>query len=900
VSRINWSTAAQGAQVVPVLLIHGVGIVAVPEGVSITGISLSSVPTAWWPGNTYADFSAYLAPWLRLDGDGLTISERAVPTAAQLLDVSEVTLHLSDVGLAATRLFESADAFDATYLTAEVSATATTIPAASTAAFPSSGIVYLGQEAIRYGAKTSTSFTTCTRGVFGSRATRHLYSVSQGAGLGNPQITSGAPEMTGRPATLWLAQVQSGVIVDVQLEHFGTVGTGVSLMGGGESDEDGYVITLDHAIKRMGQRIRGSAVSVGGFAHPGNLSARTTLETPTTVDLTPIWVVSQNSTSGATTGINLLTGDTSAPDNGGWHPTRESYLAALNAAGASAFPSPATFTAALDGDNLTITVGDFSPHETVTAQTAWATTVGAIQRTGGRPQFPLGEMPKAWVPITEGSPVYLTASDYAAIPPAPSSTAAQFVLIFGDDDDRASKRYARITAQGTSGSASFVTCTALRAPTEVRLVGMYNGLARSTTRPGGTTAAGFVVQEPTTARLGLYVSSNSWVEALRLVVESLDTEYACVADAIDWTHMRAVADAYPSAFTTRREIVVDLNTTLLAMLQNEAALGGFALVMHEGRVSIARIAEFATTEITAGTITDADLDATAPSPTYEKGSDGIVNTYTIVSPDDGVTVNVSDQTSRALYGGQGVITATLPRSVVGTPQDASRLYVQVFAQAVSVLGPLRYPYRHVTVQVPLNLYDYQIGDLLSVTLWRVPDGLGARGITEAVAQVVARSVVLFGDQTTGHVAYTVRLNPRNLQGYAPAALAAAGGIAGAVITLDTTTISTGGFAGAGYTDGGASTFTTGDLVRLVEIDTTSPTASTQHTVTGVSGATLTLSPAPSATFAGLAASALKVMVVYDDWGVVVAGGRTTQQRFAYLALADATLDADHAARVFAA
>jgi hypothetical protein len=706
--------------------------------------------------------------------------------------------------------------------------------------------------------------------------------------------------MTGRPATLWLARVRGGVIVDVQLEHFGTVGTGVSLMGGGESGEDGYAITLDHAIKRMGQRIRGSAVSVGGFAHPGNLSARTTLETPTTIDLTPMWVVAQNATTGETLGLNVLTGDASAPDNGGWHPTRESYLAALNAAGAAAFTSPAVFAASLDGDSLTVTVGPFTPSQTVTVQTAWATTVGAIQRTGTRPQFTLGEMPKAWVPITTGSPVYLTASDYASIPPPPSSSAAQFVLIFGDDEDRASKRYARITAQGTSGSASYVLCTALRAPTEVRLVGMYNGLARSTSRPGGTTAAGFVVQEPTTARLGLYVSSGSWVEALRLVVESLDTEYACVADAIDWTHMAAVADAYPSAFATRREIVVDLNTTLLAMLQNEAALGGFALVMHDGRVSIARIAEFATTETTAGTITDADLDAAAPSPTYEKGADGIVNTYTVVSPDDGVTVNVSDQTSRALYGGQGAITATLPRSVAGTPQDASRLYVQIFAQAVQVLGPLRYPYRHVSVQVPLNLYDYQVGDLLSVTLWRVPDGVGGRGIVDAVAQVIARDVVLYGDQTTGHVGYTVRLNPRNLQGYAPSALAAAGGIVGAAVTLDTTTISTGGFAGAGYTDGGASTFSTGDLVRLVEIDTASPTASTQHTITGVSGSTLTLSPAPNATFAGLAASALKVMVAYDDWDVVVAGGRTTQQRFAYLGLADATLDATHAARAFAA
>ena len=896
-SRINWSTAAQGAQVVPVLLIHGVGIVAVPEGVSITGISLGSVPTAWWPGNTYADFSAYLAPWLRLD-DGLTISERAVPTSTQLLEVSEVTLHLSDVNGAATALFEAADSFDATYITAEVSAIATTIPVATTAAFPSSGIIYLDQEAIRYASKTPTAFTTCTRGLFGSRPTRHLYTVSQGAGMGNPQVTSGAPEMTGRPATLWLARVSAGVIVDVQLEHFGTVGTGVSLMGGGDSTDDGYVITIDHAIKRMGQRIRGSAVSVGGFAHPGNLSARTTLETPTTTDLTPVWVVAQNATTGETLGLNLLTGDAAAPDNGGWHPTRESYLAALNAAGAAAFTSPALFAAALDGDNLTVTVGDFSPHQTVTVQTAWATTVGAIQVTGQRPQFNLGEMPKAWVPITTGSPVYLTASDYASIPPAPSSSAAQFVLIFGDDDDRASKRYARITAQGTSGSASYVTCTALRAPSEVRLVGMYNGLARSTTRPGGTTASGFVVQEPTTARLGLYVSSGSWVEALRLVVESLDTEYACVADAIDWVHMASIADAYPSAFATRREIVVDLNTTLLAMLQNEAALGGFALVMHDGRVSIARIAEFATTEATAGTISDSDLDAAAPSPTYEKGTDGIVNTYTVVSPDDGVTVNVTDQTSRALYGGQGAITATLPRSVAGTPQDASRLYVQVFSQAVQVLGPLRYPYRHVGVQVPLNLYDYQIGDLLTATLWRVPDGVGGRGITDAVVQVVGRAVELYGDGTTGHVTYTLRLNPRNLQGYAPSALVAAGGIAGAVVTLDTTTISTGGFAGAGYTDGGASTFAAGDLVRLVEIDTASPTASTQHTVTGVSGATLTLNPAPGAPFG--APAALKVLVVYDDWDVVTAAARSTQQRYAYLALADATLDAAHAARVFAA
>jgi len=64
--------------------------------------------------------------------------------------------------------------------------------------------------------------------------------------------------------------------------------------------------------------------------------------------------------------------------------------------------------------------------------------------------------------------------------------------------------------------------------------------------------------------------------------------------------------------------------------------------------------------------------------------------------------------------------------------------------------------------------------------------------------------------------------------------------------------------------------------------------------------TLTLSPSPSGTFAGLAASAVKVLVVYDTWTVLTAGNRTEQERYCFLAQADQTLDATHGARVFAA
>ena len=911
---ISWNTAAQGGRVVPVLLIHGVGVVIVPEGVTITGISVGTSPAGWWPGLTFASWSAFLRPWISLV-DGLTIGERAMPAAAQVLDVSEVTVLLSDVDLAATSLFASEDLAVASYITAEVSASAAVVPVVSTTGFAASGVVYLDQEAIEYGATTPTSFTSCTRGAYGSRPARHLYAAAQGMGLGNPQVTDIPVEVVGRPATLWLAQLSAAsVITALALEHYGTIGTGPALTGGGENGVDGWTLTIDHAIKRMAQTIRGEGVTVGGYAHPGNLDARTTLIPPSSVDLTPVWVLARNPSTFAVTNLAVLTGDAAAPDLGGWHPTRESYVNALSTAIRAAFPAGA---ATLSGDDLRVTVASLGATRELTIQSpCCATQISAAPSAALRADFSQGAMSRAWVPVFSQSPVYLTATDYARVPPLPSldvdaaatNTSAFFALIFGDDDDSTSRKVARITANTSSGGVSYLTCTALTSA-RVRLIGFWNAAA-SAPPPrwgGGSSAQGFVVSEPTTARIGLAVASDTWVSALKYMCLSLDVEYACIYDAIDWAHMASVAAAYPSAIDTRREYIVDLNTTLLSMLQNEAALNGFTLVTHEGRVSIARIAEYAVTERTAGSITTNDLDARSASPTYEKGVDGIVNTYTVRAPDVGVTVNVSDQTSRARYGGQSSIVATMPRTLLGPAQDASRLYAQVFSQGVTVLGPLRYPYRHVGVRVPLHRYGLQIGDLVDVTLWRVPNGRGGRGITDEVAQIIGRDVTLFGDEIDGHVAYTLRLNPRNLQGYAPSALVAASGITGAVVTLDAVTLTHngasigGGFAGAGYADGGASTFAVGDLVRLVEIDTASPTASTQHSVTAVTGSTITLNPAPSAGFIALAASALKVMVVYDDWDVITAGANAAiQQPYAYLADAANLLDATHPARTYAA
>jgi hypothetical protein len=898
VSRINWSSAAQGAQVVPVLLIHGMPVILYPDGVSVTSFSLTSPDAAWWPGNTYANWTAYAKPWLMLEGEGIRFVERAIPAAAQVLDVSEVTLHLSDVDGAATTLFASEFLARSTYLTSSVLAGDSTIGVVSTASFDASGVIYLDQEAIAYSSKTGTSFTGCTRGRFGSKASRHTYAAASGAGLGNPIVTDRSVEYVGLPATMWLVRIVAGVIIDAQLEHYGTVGTGPSLAGGGDATDDAWVVTIDHAVKRMAQKIFADGVSVGGYAHPGNTNGRATGLQPLESSLTPFfWRAADDLTSANT--IVVLTGDDAAPDNGGWHPTRESFVQALTTAGAST--GLGNWRASLTNGALQVQFFSAPPHHrhyyafAPCCETSRVTNDELTAAENFVASF--GPMAEAWVPILTDSPVYLTASDFAKIPNAPSSSLASYVLVFGDDGDRSTRRVARITGQ-SGGSAPYLTCTALTTAANARGASTGSG---GTAPPDGTalwrggfTASGFILTEPTTARLGLYVRSTSWVVALQTIVESLDTEYAFISDAIDWTRMEAIASAYPSVLSARREYVVDLSVSLLSILQNEAALNGFSVTMYRGRVSITRIAEFAATEDTQDALTSTDLDARSPVPTYERGADGIVNTFTVISPDDGVTVNVADRTSHAKYGGQGTITATMPRTLLGYPRDGSRLYQQVFAQAVQVLGPLRYPYRHVTVQVPLNHYDLQVGDLVRATLWRVPNGSGGRGITDAVTQVMAREVTLYADGSEGHVAYTLRLNPSSISGYAPAGMVAASGISGATVTLDVSSIPN-GLTGTGDD---AAAFAVGDLVRLVEIDTASPTASTQHTVTAVGTNTLTLNPAPGAPFG--APAALKVLVVYDDWTVLTAGNRTEQERYCFLAQADGTLDATHAARTFAA
>lgn len=886
---IVWSTAARGSRVIPCVLIAGLPVILIPEDVTLTGWSAGSLDAAWWPGSSFSGFSAYLRSWLSLD-QPVTWSERAQPVQPELLDVSALDVRVSDIGLRsdgagglATALFAQQSDIIGSWITADVSTAATTVSVASTAGFASSGYLYLGRETMAYTSKTGTSFavgTAANRGLFGSPIQHHRFTGDGNAAIANPQATNGAPEIIGRTVTVWLLEVSpAGVVTAGDLAFFGAVGAGVVLSEEGEA----WTLRIDHLVRRLAIPLRGEPVSVGGYAHNAPAGNRGT-GSVNGVQQAYCPTYDYTLDSGlSVTNVYTLTVDAAAPDNGGWHADAESYVRDLSIACAALSAPAARYNLTGDG-KLRIVTGITIGSDSLVIGWPWDTqrdfsSVGAGFYVSGKP------FPAAWVPVFSQSRVYLSAADYARIPATPSNPDATVYYALAIDGENDHVNYAKITGASSGGGLYWLTCDAVeRDPNLVDALGLVG--------------AGFVVTQPAAARIVCYVRAADWITAIEALIESFDTSLAeTLAGAFDFDDMRDVVARFPEGpYGRAREYVVDLTESILDVLVRECRLNGYCLTLKSGRITIVRVADFAPTEATTTSISTADLHAESPRPQYARGIDGIVNAVSISAPDPlNITVNVVDATSLSAYGaGRSRIEVKAPRQVGGTVVNPAAEYLRLAAQAMQILGPIRYPYETITFTTPAHKLGVSVGDLVAATLWRVPDQSAGRGITSAVAQIVGREPALY-DNGDARITFTARLSPRNIRGWAPAALVAATGISGGNITLDTTTFGASGFATTG-TDGGASWFEVGDVVRLVQIGTTTPTTSTQHTVTGVSGAVVSVTPNPNATFSGLAATALTVMVIAEDW----ASASANDQQFAYLAGAGYLLNATDPARVYAA
>ena len=884
-TRIDWPTvAARGAVAGRAVLIAGLPDVIVCEGQEITAVTWTGdADPAWHVGTSPTSVAWLLAPGGPTSEGGhdpppLAWEEHASPVQGTV-DVGSLRLWLADAEDTPTLTFGSRDALPFTRLAGDLTASGTTVTVESTDALPSSGYVHLGRERIEYAGKTSTTLTGCTRGTAGTKA--RPYSAG-GTGPGEyrqahrvygPPAGGGEalPSLAGRRVTVWIYEIDGTTALDPTLIYDGRV-----VAGAGTVDTSAWELVVEHAIKGLETETQAPTITLSGYSH--GTVRRTTDARPLTPTLDAPLVAWWIAPGGGSARQLTLNSDAAAPDNGGWSATREQYLQRWNRA---AVDGGFNIAAAIRSDGiLQVTATDGATDRRLTVWWGWNEQTRADPSDEGDVRdnatvYSIGAgqgMPEAcyWL---DGR-VYLGASDMALIPSVPSNPVhgdvyAWWTLRAQRDNNIAEKGSvtASITAV-TSGSPGYITVQ----PVEIE--GSAPGAGR----------LGMLFNRVTQGTVGLFANGPMWWDVLRYgVFEQLDLWRGTdqIADSIEWSRIAEIARQH-AALPARREYVADLGKPMAEMLRNEARLSGLALTAWWGRVSMVFIGEAAPTEARAASLTSEHLRAGEVA-TCTESSDGLATSYKLTLP-SGDTITVQDAGAIAESGSGAAIEATLPAGVlppgagIGTPA----LHAAVIDVGSAVLAPWVRPYRVVSWPGDLRLAGLQLGDVVELEEWMLPDASGGRGLAGVAGTVIGRHV----DLDAGTVDLKLRLSPTTIAGYAPEALVAS--ISSSVLTLGTISVGTITAGGEGFagpnddgstrTDAGASWFTAGDAIYLLEIDTNAPATPFRANVLSVSGYTVTLDASPGGSWAS-AATAGRVLLCFDSY----ADATAAQHRFAFIA-----------------
>lgn len=117
-----------------------------------------------------------------------------------------------------------------TNMVEDLAAAGTTITVASTDGFASTGVVHINGEAIKYGGKTATTFTTLTRGHWDTTAQAHF--TGNGETLAYPKVTDLPRTLRGRRVSLALWGAADSATGDGTRRWRGVVRTDVSFVDG--------------------------------------------------------------------------------------------------------------------------------------------------------------------------------------------------------------------------------------------------------------------------------------------------------------------------------------------------------------------------------------------------------------------------------------------------------------------------------------------------------------------------------------------------------------------------------------------------------------------------------------------------------------------------------------------
>ena len=856
---IDWTTAyAPGFSGVTLVLVEGIPRLYCDSGVEPDAVAVSSgaldalfhfpvgALTVTRPNGSTFDV---VRPWLA--EQTWTVRETTEPVDGTV-SVEPVRFEFYDTTGAATELLSAPRARVARLLAADVDAVAD-IPLDSAVGVPSTGYGYIGRETVGWSALSTATLDVsgsgAGRGLFGSHARPHV----AGEGTRRPTVTLGElPRyLTGRRVVVFLAELRGSTVYDPTPVSIGVVGAGVALSAGlmrWQIPADSLLTLLEHKLAKV-------SVRAFGWQHTDDAL---------TVDF----------------GNRLAIGPTDGLAGSlGWSADPQAFARIANLKG-SALTQP--INVGFVGGRFRITAT--GPGGDVTWQVAacWMTAY----RNGTSPD--LGEntepTPECAMHL-HGQFAVRRLGDWDQLPSTLAwtatvggSTGRASAALVGDTD-----RTKRLFAQIVARDATTQTLT-LQAMVE----GLPPGI--DTTQPGAVEVASRITKA-TDVTLGLVASGDHAPAALRALLAGADAlQGTAAADAlIDWeqiaaTFSRVNLGHLPDARAYR---VSGEDDSLLAPLVHECRLRGMALCIRSGRLGVYRPGYFSATEGVRRNIVEADVLA-GMVPEVTDGLEPVVTAIRFTLPGGG-SYTWRDTTAAEDFGEGKLVECKALESATGVLNpDTFANDIQRSAQ--QLLGVLSQPTRVVRIVVGPTFWNLNAGDLVTLTHSELPDLHGNRGLAACVAQVMEKRMAWGAGQCRVQLALLLS-DDASLAGYAPSALV--GGIAGAVVTIDTTSAWLDNcFApdfdvnGAAITGQPLQGFAVGDKVQLSELNNESPMADEFFTISSMTTTTVTLSGSPSAPMVTAAATRYGCLLRFAPWTDAAV---TTRQR-GYLYVADATTE----------
>lgn len=756
---------------------------------------------------------------------GLRMDEVKVSESVDLVrahwEADGFRVTVADVAGKATEAFSTRPTA-ITYLdesTGVATAAATSFTVKSTAAFPSSGYIHLNTEAIAYSGKTSTSFTGLTRARWNTRAQYH-YS-PDGERQRFPEVSDLPQIMEGRRCRLYAYGSGDPRDGNGALFMVGVVRTEPSF------DGTTWSFTVDPLSSLLDAEIGSDLeepTSIRGIYYPA----------------TGPLLVEIFERSGASIAGTSIAASVAFALAGFWE-SNEAFLADLNTqiAAQMAAPDLGTFTqnvrAIAIGDSwgIRFTTGP-SAERFMSIQANSATDNLSVA-----PYVPGGTTGVATV-TTSTDYVYRQSDLVAGLGTVPRATINGFDATYLEALGLAASRqvdldvatYPRYRLYLSNGAG--VTANTTSISVEWSSNGVGGGLSdpfTATVTDVDTTARSVDFARPSPITPGTrYASTSASPPTIRMgrdygvgsladFIEGLTAQTSqyvntgAVPDLwaadIDVGEIRAAAAA--SSLTSRRQYVAFAEASLRELIEEECKLlGVYPCLDSNGKITFRRLRLPSASEAASASLDVTSIIVSDGYLSYEQSALGIFNTFTLRTGYDaiegehkGTSIKVRDVAAFGLKPSSRAIEVA-PFSLDPPGPIPLEDVVRIAGRVLGVFGG---PYAYLTIEVPLTRFGVLLGDAVSITWAKVPDGSGGKGVTAAIGLVVSRK--FFPMEGRGEL--TLLLTTQRIGGYVPASK----------VTLITgTSGTTGPFTlslSADYFPSGqnaASYWQAGDLVRV--------------------------------------------------------------------------------------